>query len=188
MKKIYILTTYTGTILSTIIKKVTHVPYAHVSLGLDEYLTEVYSFGRKYVSNPIFAGFVREYIDDGLYKKMKNTNCRVYYVEVTDSQYEIMLESLNNFIQNKRKYKYDTLALVRLLKNNAKGNEYKYVCSQFVAYILEECGLKIFNKPSNLITPMDFYISESLTLEYEGLLSEYRIYLNDKNLNKKVVC
>ena len=175
MEKVYIMTTYTGTVLSSLIKKFTGVPYAHVSLALDENLDEIYSFGRKYTSNPIIAGFIREYIDDGLYRKMENTICRIYSIEVSEEQYNQVMESLNKFILNKSKYKYDSLALIRLLRNNPKANENKYVCSQFVAYILEEAKIKLFNKDSMFVTPMDFYVSDRLKIEYEGLLSEYRI-------------
>lgn len=180
MRKIYILTTYTGTVLSSLIRKFTNVPYAHVSLGLDEHLDEVYSFGRKHVSNPIFAGFVREYIDDGLYKKMRDTQCRIYSIELDDNQYNEIIKIVDRFVANKSKYKYDALALIRLLRNNPKNNNDKYVCSQFVAYVLEECGINLFDKPSKCVTPMDFYISSGLHIEYEGLLSEYRDYLDSK--------
>ena len=40
MKKIYIVLTYTGTILSKIIKGYTRAEYCHVSLALDENLSD----------------------------------------------------------------------------------------------------------------------------------------------------
>lgn len=174
MKKIYILTTYTGTTLSYLIRRITKVPYAHVSIGLDKDLNEVYSFGRKHVSNPIFAGFVREYIDDGLYKKKVNAECKVFSLDVTDEQYNKVLENLNYFIDNKKMFKYDAAALIRLLQGSAKENTNRFVCSQFVAYILKKSGIDIFDKSSNLVTPMDFYTNNKLEVEYEGLLREYR--------------
>lgn len=188
MKKLYILTTYTGTTLSYLIKRITNVPYAHVSLGLDKELTKVYSFGRKHHSNPIFAGFVREYIDSGLYKNKVNTQCRVYSIDVTDEQYDSSLLLLSKFIDNKKKYKYDALALFSLLRENPRDNEYKYVCSQFVAYVLDSIGVNIFNKHYRLITPMDFYLNNNLYLEYEGLLCDYRENLNgDKEQYKSYI-
>lgn len=183
MKKLYILTTYTGTTLSYLIRRITNVPYAHVSLGLDKELTKVYSFGRKHKSNPIFAGFVREYIDDGLYKDKVNTQCRVYSIDITDEQYDNCLLILSKFIDNRKKYKYDAMALFRLLRENPRDNEYKYVCSQFVAYMLESIGADIFDKSYRLITPMDFYLNKQLTLEFEGLLTEYRNNIYSKYSN-----
>ena len=46
MKKIYIVLTYTGTILSRIIKVFTKKEYSHVSIALDQDLKYMYSFGR----------------------------------------------------------------------------------------------------------------------------------------------
>lgn len=181
MQQVYILTTYTGTVLSCIIKRVTKVEYAHVSIGLDSDLNEVYSFGRKHVSNPVFAGFVREYIDDGLYKKMANTKCKVYVLEVTDEQYNKIRKKIDYFIDNKKKFKYDVLALLKLLGGHPRENRFRFVCSQFVAYVLEEGGIKLFSKPSNMITPKDFLTLTDVKVEYEGLLSEYR----KRNKNEK---
>ena len=58
MKKIYIVTTYTGTVLSYLIRKISKTPYAHVSLALNEDLRPMYSFGRLNPKTPIFSGFV----------------------------------------------------------------------------------------------------------------------------------
>ena len=47
MKKVYILLTHTGTILSKAIKLYTSHEYTHVSIALDEKLDRLYSFGRR---------------------------------------------------------------------------------------------------------------------------------------------
>lgn len=59
MKEVYIVLTYSGTALSTLIKKFTKDEFAHVSIALDENLEEMYSFGRLNPYNPFNAGFVR---------------------------------------------------------------------------------------------------------------------------------
>ena len=46
MKKIYIILTHTGTMLSKIIKKYTKDEFSHVSIALDKELNRMYSFGR----------------------------------------------------------------------------------------------------------------------------------------------
>ena len=46
MKKIYVITTYTGTVLSYMIRNIGKTPYAHVSIALNEDLRPMYSFGR----------------------------------------------------------------------------------------------------------------------------------------------
>ena len=82
------------------------------------------------------------------------------------------MKNLAYFKENGREFKYDTKALLKFLYNEPKENNKKYVCSQFVAYLLEKSEVNIFYKPYYLITPLDFYQLDNLTIEYEGLLSE----------------
>ena len=56
MKKIYIVLTYTGTILSRLVKYYTKKEYSHVSISLDENLEEMYSFGRLNAYIPFIGG------------------------------------------------------------------------------------------------------------------------------------
>ena len=75
----------------------------------------------------------------------------------------------------RKDYDYDVKGLVRLSINKPKKKDYKYVCSNFVADMLEKSGIQIVDKPSHIVRPNDFYDLDVLTLEYEGLLSEYRM-------------
>ena len=45
MKKLYIILTHTGTILSKIIRYLTKDEFSHVSIALDADLEKMYSFG-----------------------------------------------------------------------------------------------------------------------------------------------
>lgn len=183
MKKIYIVSTYTGTILSYLIKVILDVPYTHISIGLDENLEELYSFGRLNVNNPVLGGFVRECIDGGLYKKKYNSTCKVYSIELEDEQALKLYEIIKYFIKNKKDFKYDSKFLIKFLYSNPEASEKRFVCSQFVAYVLEASGINLFDKPYYLVTPLDFYNLKCLEVEYEGLLSEYRLeYFNYNNI------
>ena len=108
MKKIYIITTYTGTVLSYLIRKISKTPYAHVSIALNEELNPMYSFGRLNPKTPIFAGFVEEKIDEGLYAIRKNTMCRVYSLDVTDLQYNNIYNNIMFVSENRKKYDYES--------------------------------------------------------------------------------
>ena len=57
-KKIYIMLSFTGTILSRIVKVVTLKEYSHVSVALDLEFNSLYSFGRINPKNPFSGGFV----------------------------------------------------------------------------------------------------------------------------------
>lgn len=173
MKKIYIVTTYTGTILSYLIRKISKTPYAHVSIALNEELDPMYSFGRLNPKTAIFAGFVEENIDQGLYAIRKNTMCRVYSYEVTDLQYYDIYNNIMFVSENRKKFDYDIMALIYLTLNRPRQAEYKYVCSHFVADMLIKSEVDLFKEPSCNVRPDCFYDNEQLTLEYEGLLSQY---------------
>ena len=173
MKKIYIITTYTGTLLSYMIRNLSKTPYAHVSIALNDDLKPMYSFGRLNPKTPIFAGFVEENINEGLYAIRQNTMCRVYSLEVTDSQYEQLEENIDKVSSHRKEYDYDIKGLVRLSINRPRQKDYKYVCSNFVADMLEKSSINLLEKPSHEVRPNDFYGLNEFTLEYEGLLSKY---------------
>ena len=88
MRKIYIVLTYTGTILSKLVKMYTKREFSHVSIALDEDLKEMYSFGRINPYNPFKAGFVHEGINRGTFKRFKKTKTRIYSLQVKDEQFD----------------------------------------------------------------------------------------------------
>jgi len=78
---------YTGTFLSRAIKKYTKAPYSHVSISLEQDLTNFYSFGRKISFCPLWGGFVTEELDKGVYKRFKNSECGIFELNVNEEQY-----------------------------------------------------------------------------------------------------
>ncbi|MDR1774541.1 MAG: hypothetical protein LBR30_06715, partial [Clostridioides sp.] len=99
-KKIYIVTTYTGTALSYLIRNLSDNQYSHVSLSLNEELSPMYSFGRLKPTNPIFAGFVEEQINQGLYAIKNDTICRVYSTEIDNYEYRTLVRNLDRMMDN----------------------------------------------------------------------------------------
>ncbi|HEL3623782.1 TPA: hypothetical protein UMQ49_003796, partial [Clostridioides difficile] len=115
MNKVYIVTTYTGTILSYLIRNISKKLYTHVSISLNENLKPMYSFGRLNSRNPFIGGFVEENINQGLYAIRKNTVCRVYSLEVDNLQYENLYKNIKLISDYREDYYYDTMALIYLL-------------------------------------------------------------------------
>ena len=105
MKRIYIVLTHTGTILSKVIKEFTKDEFSHVSIALDIELKEMYSFGRLNPYNPFWGGFVHEYIDKGTFKKFYKTRAKVYSLEVTEEQYRSIKSNIDQIKNNKEDYK-----------------------------------------------------------------------------------
>lgn len=174
MSTVYIIATYTGTALARAIRRISNTPYSHISISLNKDLKPMYAFGRIHPRTPIFAGLVKENINEGLYAIKKNTECRVYKLDVSEKEYNLIEKNLFNKWENRKSLKYDAVGLAMLALNRPKARENKYVCSNFVSHVLEESGVTIFSKPYYEIQPIDFiYNSEGLQLTYEGLLSEY---------------
>ena len=188
MRKIYIVTTYTGTVLSFLIRKISKSPYAHISLSLNENLSPMYSFGRLNPKTPLFAGFVEENINEGLYEIKQDALCRVYSLEVTYDNYEKLVQNIMKVNNNRTKYNYDVKALVYLSFNKAREKEYRYVCSHFVADMLYKSDIYIIDKSPALTKPEDFYNNKNLKLEYEGLLCNYNSQQNKPNILSHVSC
>ena len=183
MKKIYIVSTYTGTVLAHLIRTITRKPYSHISISLDDSLDTMYAFGRINPKNPLIAGFVEEGIDKGLYEIKKNTICRVYSLEITDDEFEKLKTNINQVKSIRTLYSYDLLSLIAIPLGLNRHPDFGYVCSTFAADMLNKSGINLFDKPFNFVQPNDFYNLKGLDLEYEGLLREYNKYRFKYKLN-----
>ena len=172
MESIYLVLTATGTLFSRCIGLYTKARYNHVSLCLDSEINEFYSFGRKFRWFPLIGGFVVEHIDSGVFKAFGNTTCAIYKLDVCDEQYEILKQSVDRFISNKKKYGYNLLGLLGVMMNIPLRRRNKYFCTQFVSTMLQESGVHYFGKDPSLVTPHDFFDIEELVPIYEGRLCD----------------
>ncbi len=171
MKNIYIVLTYTGTVISKLIKLFTKDEYCHSSIALDVDLEGMYSFGRKYTFTPLIAGFVHEYIDKGTFKRFYKTQAKVMSMQVTDEQYEKIKDTIKQFEKEKEKYKFNMIGLCSAGVNiKIKPKNYFY-CAEFVQYILQTAGIEM-DYPK-IIKPEFFKQREELKEVYTGLLQEY---------------
>lgn len=181
---IYVLLTNTGTVLNSTIKQFTQAPYNHASISLDPFLEEMYSFGRKKATNPIWAGFVKEDITTGVYSYFPNTTCALYKLPVTITQREIINNKISEFSENEMIYSYNLIGLFGVLFNISYNRKNAYFCSEFVSEVLTDSKVINFNKATNLITPEDFRINFTDFLIYEGPLFEYPL-LASSNIKLK---
>ena len=172
MKEIYIVLTHTGTILSRIVRFYTKKKYTHVSIGLDSELKQLYSFGRLNPNNAFVGGFVHEELNKGTFAKFKNTMGAIYSLNVTDEQYNSIVETIENVKQNKGKYKFNVIGLFLVSINKKYQKPDTFYCAEFVKYILETS----LNKEllPEIIKPMDFVELDNIKLRYEGVFNRYR--------------
>lgn len=169
-KKIYILLTDTGTTFTRLIKLFTKKPYNHASISFDSELSEVYSFGRKRINNPFHGGFVKEDMNNSLFK---HADCAIYSFTVTDAQVQKMKCYIKGIEEDKESYRYNFLGLFGFLLNKPINRKKAFFCSQFVASVLKECNNINFKKPLSLIAPDDLQKVSQFHLVYEGKLKDY---------------
>lgn len=172
-KNIYIMVSQTGTSCSKIFQLFTRAPYNHASIALDEDLNSLYSFARQNLYIPLIAGFVKEDVNQGVYKLHDNTLCQIYRISISEEQYNTLQQSINEFEKNTDRYGYNFAGLVAMLFNIPYHRQYHYVCSQFVAYVLQESNAVNFKKHISLIRPHDFAHLSEVDLVYSGKLSDY---------------
>lgn len=169
----YIIQTHSGTIPSRVIRLVTKYKYSHVMIALDDSFSKMYSFGRRTVNNPLNGGFVIEDKDSKFFDKFYNTECRVYKFKITEEKYHLLTEILSEYEQNPKKYNYDIIGLLlRFFKIRVKRKNH-YVCSQFVAEVIDKSSIYKFNKPFELVEPKDFDDLLNKEIMYVGKLREY---------------
>lgn len=171
MKKIYIILTYTGTILSRIVKIYTRKEYSHVSISLDRDLNQMYSFGRLNPYNPFIGGFVHEGIDRGTFKRFKNTKTKIYSMEIDEEKYEKLEEIIENIQQKKKLYKFNVIGLIAVALNVRIKREKCFYCAEFVKYVLEQS--EVVELPE-IIKPDDFNKLNGLNEVYIGKLQDYK--------------
>lgn len=178
MKKIYIVLTHTGTLLSRLIKYYTKDEFSHVSICLDKELEEMYSFGRLNPYNPFWGGFVHERIDQGTFKRFFRTISKIYSLEVTDEQYEKIRNIIEKmkFNNDINAYKFNFIGLLAVGIHKKIRTLHGFYCAEFVKYILENSGVET-NLPE-IVKPEDFKNMQGIYEEYSGLLNYYskRVY------------
>lgn len=172
MKKIYLMVSYTGTVLSNLIRLYTNKEYTHVSISLDVELNQLYSFGRLNPYNAFIGGFVREGKDIGTFKRFKNTKVAIYSLEVADENYERAKYIIDTIKTNKEEYKFNLLGLFLVAFHKRIYRRKAFYCAEFVKYILEK-SKSVDKKLPDIIKPADFEKIHGIRLEYKGLLRHY---------------
>lgn len=165
---VYVVLLHSGTIPSRIVRLVTGYPYSHAALSLQPDCDALYSFGRRSLRNFLNGGFVREQRDGAFFRKYRESDCRVYRVDVTEEQYDLVEALLEPYIRHPDRYRYDFLgAFLRFFHIPARFRN-RHVCSSFVAEILCGAGICAFSKPICMVKPEDFSHVPGFVPVYEG--------------------
>ncbi|MGI2326855.1 hypothetical protein [Planococcus sp. YIM B11945] len=171
--EIYLVFTDTKTPLARLVKTCTQHTYGHVSLSFDPNLETMYSFGRKDVENAFVAGFVQEDVQNRLFQR---AYCAVYRCTVSKKGYWKMWAYVKNMEKQKDLYKYNLSGLFGVLLQRNFDRKDAFFCSQFVATVLSEGGIRVSDKPANLVSPRDIYLAAGLKIVYCGPMNEYPMH------------
>ncbi len=169
---LYIVLMRTNTIISKMIHLFKRDEYTHAAISLDRELNHMYSFGRKQIYNPFIGRFNRERLDQGVYRLCPILPGVVIRVDVTDVQYRIAERLIEYFMTNREFYKYNYKGLVYNLFNQEAYSENRFLCSEFVYYIIKESGVADLQKPANLVRPQHL-LDVSSDIVYAGDLKNY---------------
>lgn len=153
---IYLIQLHSGSLPSRLVQAVTRDPYSHVGICLHRDCREIYSFGRRQVNNFLDGGFVVEQADGEFFRKFPHTMCRIWEIPVTDRQFLGLRTCLTQMEQEAEAYSYDFLGAVLRIFRIPVSFPHAYVCSQFVAEVLESWEILHFSKPACFVTPRDF--------------------------------
>lgn len=171
-EKLYIVLVRTPGIFATLIRIFLRFEFIHVVLGLDKSLEHCYSFGRRDARYPIISGFEREELDK-VQAHFKNARIAQYEITCTREQKKQVVEKLRYYTKNNLKYKYTILGIPCAMIGKPYHQKRHYMCSQFVARTLEDCGIRKFDKHYTLMTPKDFYEMEDKKTIYIGSIKRF---------------
>lgn len=172
MEKLYLALVDTPGLFASIIRRVIGIDYIHVVLSMDEELNEAYSVGRRSPAVPILAGFEKEDARK-VEQAFPTAKYKIVSIECTKEQKEHISKQLQECFAQRFHYHYCVLGLPMLLCNIPFYQRNHYTCSSFVANILKENGIELFEKHFSLVTPRDFYELQNTSLVFEGTLHEF---------------
>ncbi len=172
-KTIYIVVSQTGTVLSRILKVLTHAKYNHASISLERDLSVMYSFGRVHPYNPLLGGFVRESVRYGTFKRFSGTEAVVLSMDIADETYCHMLSDVEQMYRQKKRYHYNYVGLYAAAFGIELRHKRWFYCSEFVKYMLLKYGLVKKETLQGITKPMDFLKIPNTQVVYRGKLKNY---------------
>lgn len=171
MAHLYIVLTNSGTIPGRMVQRVTHFSYGHAMLSFTPDCDRMYSFGRRRVHSLLNGGFVEERRDGPFFKAFSDTTCQILCLNVTEAQRAEVRKQIDHFIANQQLYNYDYFGFFLRYFRMKRTFERRFVCSHFVAEMLERAGIHHFHQGVMLVRPGDFSRIPGIRCIYEGKLA-----------------
>lgn len=139
---IYIVFSATPYFIGKAIRCITGEIYNHASIALDEDLTRMYGFSRRYYRTPLYGGFVRESLSR-YHLKGKRAHIRICRLSVTQTQYHMLETLLEDMHANRQAYIYNHLSALGTLLHRPVKAKQAYTCIEFCIKILYDLGIDV---------------------------------------------
>ena len=172
-KSLYLVVSHSGTFISNVVRLVTRDIYSHVSISLNDQLTEMYSFGRKNAYNPFVGRYVKQSRYSGIFKRFSKTRVAVIKVDVPEQVYNGIKNQLEEMYVNRDQYKYNYRGLFFAALGYKKQRKNRFYCSEFMHYLFVKHSFPNYHDTKKVVKPIHFLKMPSGELIYEGKLTEY---------------
>ena len=176
-KPVFVVLTYTHSTMAKMIKAVTDGTYSHASIALDTNLKNMCSFNRQ--------GFVDEDIRGEGFSHDAAQYCLYMYLASND-EYNTISEIIDQFRNQRDKFKYSTKGLINYLVNKETTSTEEWFCSEFVSYLLHEANPKLLKKHYSLYSPDDLATTRKMIKISSGPISTYNSDIIDRKIRKEL--
>ena len=139
---IYVILSSTPYKIGKMIRKVTRNSYNHVSIAVDQDMTQMYSFARRYCRTPLYGGFVVESASR-YYRNDTCSSVKVHRIPISQEQYDGLEKRLANMTENKNRYLYNHLSVLTGLLRRPVHLRDAYTCVEFCVEILNMVGFPV---------------------------------------------
>lgn len=172
-KYVYVVISRTPTSTGKIVRRFLREKYNHASISLDRNLSQMYSFCRLSVSNPLVGGIVRESVFTLTIGLEEDVPINVYRIPVITEKYELISKFIYDIYNDTEVYYYNFLQAIGLIYNKKHAVYKTYICTEFVMEALRQGEIKLTTLESYQITPTDICEIMEKFIFYSGNLNDY---------------
>ena len=171
MAHIYFALVDTPGVFAYLIRRFLRQKYIHVVLSMDACLEEAYSFGRRNPQIPLSAGFERE-DKRKILRAFPTADYMVCELTCSSEQKAAVRKQLESDYRRRWHYHYAVIGLPFIVCGRPFYQKNHYTCSSYIARVLADSGICMFDKHFSLVTPKDFYLYPDKKVLFEGSLAE----------------
>lgn len=172
-KFLYIVFSSTPNKMGRMIRTFTASHYNHVSIALDESLSQMYSFSRRFYHTPFYGGFVKESVSR-YHINGHSAEIRVCQLPVTDEQHRTLDALLADMLGRQEQYLYNHLSALTVPFRRRVNIRDAYICVDFVVHILQSVGIPLDSGKNYSVGELEHLLRPHIL--YTGPAPEADIY------------